>query len=219
MNSAVKYSRSHPYRRGSSYTKTLVTGIETVRFKVERVISRTDNTVSAPILEANKTTIQSGTVIGDTTKARALESRAMNEVYVLLSDGGQLLHLGVNSDWPIVVADAIISDNEPGLINALKTERRQLSILHALKYLLFTLWGEGMNKNEKVEVDKANKQALFTLVNSTRKHLKDRDKEQLKARIDTTLRELQSIAEEMEGRLHQGICIHHEERKVHGHVC
>lgn len=37
----------------------------------------------------------------------------------------------------------MVSDNEPGLTNAVKVERRQLCILHALKYLLFTLWGEG----------------------------------------------------------------------------
>jgi len=46
-------------------------------------------------------------------------------------------------------------------------ERRQLGILHALKYLLFTLWGEGMRKEDRIEVEKAVKQALFTLVNST----------------------------------------------------
>ena len=49
----------------------------------------------------------------------------MNNVYVLLSDGGQPLHLGVNSDWSSFEAEALISDNEPGLINAEKAERRQ----------------------------------------------------------------------------------------------
>lgn len=47
-----KYSRSHPHRRGSSYTKTLVTSLGTIRFKVKRVIRRTDNTVYSPILGA-----------------------------------------------------------------------------------------------------------------------------------------------------------------------
>lgn len=46
-----KYSRSHPYKRGSAYTKTLIIGIGTIRFKVKRVIRRIDNSVSAPILE------------------------------------------------------------------------------------------------------------------------------------------------------------------------
>jgi len=37
-------------------------------------------------------------VLGDATKVRALKSREMNDVHVLLSDSGQLLHLGVNSE-------------------------------------------------------------------------------------------------------------------------
>ena len=256
-----RYSRSHPYRRGSSYTKTLVTGIGTIRFKVKRVISKIDNSVSSPILEAldvkrrkysrdvrmklaefaskmtyqdaslefetatgvhvpkrtilsfvqeiapplleaNKMTIELGIVMGDTTKVRAQSNGEMNEVHVLLSDGGQLLHLGVNSEWPSSEAGVLVSDNEPGLTNAVNAERRQLCILHALKYLLFTLWGEGMGRDDRVEVEKAVKQTLFTLVYSTKKHLKDGDKEQLKARIDATLRELYEIADGLEERGH-----------------
>ncbi|MBS7614292.1 hypothetical protein KEJ18_00930 [Candidatus Bathyarchaeota archaeon] len=255
----LKYSRSHPYRRGSTYTKTLITGVGTVRFKVKRVISRTDSSVSTPILEAldvkrrkysrdvrmklaefaskmtyqdaslefetatgvhvpkrtilsfvqeiapplleaNKTNSQPGIVMGDTAKVRALKSREMNMVHVLLSDGGQLLHLGVNGMWPSSEAGILVSDNEPGLTNAVNAERRHLCILHALKYLLFTLWGEGMSKEDRIEVERAVKQALFTLVNSTKKHLKDGDKERLKARIDAALKELHSVAEELEDR-------------------
>jgi len=50
------------------------------------------------LLEANKTTDEPGIVLGDSTGVRALESREMNNVRVLLSDGGQLLRLGVNGD-------------------------------------------------------------------------------------------------------------------------
>ncbi len=60
----------------------------------------------------------------------------MNNVHVLLSCGGQLLHLGVNRGWPPFEAEVLILDNEPGLIKAVKVERRRLGILHALKYLL-----------------------------------------------------------------------------------
>jgi len=254
-----KYSRSHPYKRGGSYIKTVVTCLGTLRFKVKRVRRRKNGRTSSPILdaldvrrrkytrdvrmklaefaskmsyndsslefetatgvhvpkrtihcfvqevapsllEANKTADEPKTVLGDSTEVRGLESREMNNVHVLLSDGGQLLHLGVNSDWPNVEADTLISDNEPGLINAVKTERRQLGILHALKYLLFTLWGEGMSKDERMEVDRAAKQTLFTLVNSTKKHRRDRDKKRLKKRIDKTLRGLHGIADELEDR-------------------
>jgi len=255
----VKYSRSHPYKRGGSYTKTLVTSLGTIRFKVKRVTRRTDNRTSSPVLgaldvnrrnysrdvriklvefaskmsyndsslefetasgvhvskrtihrfvqeitppllEANKTTDESGIVLGDSTKVRAPHSRGMNKVHVLLSEGGQLLHLGVNSEWPTVKADPLISDNEAGLINAVKAERRQLGILHALKYLPFTLWEERMSKDERMEVDKAAKQPLFTLVNSTKKHREDGNKERLKNRINKTLIELHQIADELGDR-------------------
>jgi hypothetical protein len=228
-----KYSRSHPYRRGSSYIKALVTGIGTIRFEVRRVISRTDDRVSSPILEAldvrrrrysrdvrmklvefaskmsyrdaslefetatgvhvpertihsfvqevapplleaGKADGQPGIVMGDATKVRGLKRREMNRVHVLLSDGGRLLHLGVNGEWPSTEAEVLISDNEPGLTNAVKAERRQLCILHALKHLLFTLWGEGMKREERIEVEEAVKHTLHTLVNSAKKHLKHR---------------------------------------------
>lgn len=58
----------------------------------------------------------------------------MNEVRVLLPDGGHFLHLGVNSEWPISEAGILVSDNERGLTSAVNAEKRQLCILHALKY-------------------------------------------------------------------------------------
>ena len=57
-----------------------------------------------------------------------------------------------------------------------------------------------MSKDDRIEMEKAVKQTLFTLVNSTKKHLKDGDKERLKARIDTALKELHSITDELEDR-------------------
>ena len=156
--------------------------------------------IAPRLLEANKADTKPGIVIGDSTKVRALKSRVMNEVHVLLSDGGQLLHLGVNSEWPSSETGVLVSDTEPGLTNAVNVERRQLCILHALKYLLFTLWGEGMGKEDRIEVEKAVKQTLFTLVNSTKKHREDGNKERLKARIEKTLRRLHQIADELEER-------------------
>ena len=47
-----RYGRGYPYRRGSSYTKRLVTGLGEIRFRVERVVRRTDGRVSSSILEA-----------------------------------------------------------------------------------------------------------------------------------------------------------------------
>ena len=248
-----KYSRSHEYRRGSSYFKTLTTGVGKVRFRVKRVIRRIDNAVKSPILEAldvkrkryardvrmkcvdfaskmsyqdaseefeeatgvhvpkrtihgfvqqiaprlleaNRTATEAKVVLGDSTEVRALNRRAMNNVHVLVSGSGQMLALEVNHDWPTVEADVLISDNEPGLSDAVKAERRQLCILHAIKYVLFALWGERMSRDDRAEVDNALKQTLFTLVNSTKKHLEDGDKKTLRAKIDMTLRELYEMA-------------------------
>ena len=160
--------------------------------------------VAPRLLEANRTAskpaTKPGMVMGDSTKVRALKSREMNNVHVLLSGSGRMLVLEVNDDWPRVEAGVLISDNEAGLINAVKAERRQLGLLHAVKYLLFALWGEGMSKKERDEAARAVRQALFTLVNSAKKHLKDGDEARLKSRIDETLRELNSIAEGLRDR-------------------
>jgi hypothetical protein len=255
-----KYSRNHSFKRAGSYTKELVTAIGTANFKVQKVKSRADNTITSPILEcldlkrrkyskdlrmklaeyASKMSYQDAsaefetatgirvpkrtihsfvheiapqllqankpknhseqeteTVIGDSTEIRALSSREMNMVHVLISNSGQLLHLDVNDEWPSRKAETLISDNEPGLTNAVHAKNRQICILHALKYLLFTLWGDGMSKDDRLKVEAAVKQALFTLVNSTKKHHKDKDKTQLQRRIHRTLRALHKIAKEL----------------------
>ena len=85
-----------------------------------------------------------------------------------------------------------------GAHSVVDDKNRWICILHALKHLLFTLWGEGMSKDERVKVEASVKHALFTLVNSTKKHLKDKDKMQLQKRIRQTLKKLHKIAEELD---------------------
>jgi len=92
----------------------------------------------------------------------------------------------------------LISDNEPGLTDAVDAKNRQLCILHALKHLLFTLWGDGMSKDDRLKVEETLKETLFTLVNSTKKYPKDQDNCRLQRRIDKTLRALNKIARELE---------------------
>jgi transposase-like protein len=55
-----------------------------------------------------------------------------------------------------------------------------------------------MSKDDRIKVEVAVKYKLFTLVNSTKKHLKDKDKMQLQKRINKMLRKLHKIAEELE---------------------
>jgi len=158
-----KYSRNHSFKRAGSYIKKLTTAIGTISFKVQKVRSMADNTVSSPILEclgikrrkysgdlrvalaeyASKMSYQDAslefetatgihvpkrtihsfvqeialkllrannahnhpaeeteTIMGDATEVRALQSREMNMVHILISNSGQLLHLGVNTEWP-----------------------------------------------------------------------------------------------------------------------
>jgi hypothetical protein len=46
------YSRDSMYRRGSSYTKTLITCLGEIRFKAKKIIRRSDGKTSTPILKA-----------------------------------------------------------------------------------------------------------------------------------------------------------------------
>ena len=256
-----KYSRNYPFKRASSYSKTLKTPLGAISFKVQKVRNRSDNTVSSPILEfldvkrrryskdlrmklaeyASKMSYQDAslefetatgirvpkrtihrfvhevaqplleankrqrhmskedaTLMGDSTEVRALHSREMNMVHVLISNSGKLLDLDVNRDWARRKANTLVSDNEPGLTNAVQAENYQLCILHAIKYLLFTLWGDGMSKDDRLKIEAAAKKTLWALVNSTKKHLKDKNHDCLQKRIRKTQRALDKIARGLE---------------------
>ena len=253
------YSRGHPYRRGGTYTKSLVTCMGEISLKVKKIIRQSDGKTSLPLLEAldarrrrysrgvrmrlvefaskmsygdaclefetatgvhfskrtihgfvreiaprlleaSKMAAKAEIVIGDSTKVRAQTSREMNNVRVLISGGGRMLALEVNEEWPRAEANVLVSDGEPGLIDAVKAERRQLCILHAVRYLLFTLWREGMSPEERREADEAVRHALFPPVYSARRHLADEDGEKLRAKIEWTLGELRDVACRLRGR-------------------
>ena len=239
--------------------KRLVTGLGTISFRVKKVISRIDDSVKAPILEAldvkrrkysrdvrmncvefaskmsymdasveyeaatgvrvpkrtihdfvgeiaprlleaNRPPAKPEMIMGDSTKVRALGRREMNNVRMLRTGGGRMLSLGVNEEWPKVKAGILVSDGEPGLTNAVDARRRQMCVLHAVRYLLFTLWREGMGKEERDEAGEAIRRTLFTLVNSTRKHREDGDVGRLKDGMDRTLKELHGMACELRSR-------------------
>jgi len=248
-----RYSRGHRYRRGGSYTKTLVTCLGEIRFKAKKVIRRSDGKTATPLLktldvkrrrysrgvrmrlaefaskmsygdactefetatgvhipkrtihsfvqeiaprllEASRMTAKAEVVIGDSTKVRARASREMNNVRVLISGGGLLLSLMVNEEWPRAEADVLVSDGEPGLVNAVEAERWQLCVIHALKHLLFTLWREGMSLEDRHEAGEAVRHVIFPLVYSTGRHPEDEDVERLRGRIDEALRALREVA-------------------------
>jgi hypothetical protein len=192
----AEYASKMSYQ-DASVTFETATGIHVPK----RTIHRFVHEVAEPLLKANKpkdhSEEETETLMGDSTEVRALGCREMNTVHILISDSGQLLHLDVNAEWPRCRADTLVSDNEPGLTNAVDAKNRQICILHALKYLLFTLWGDGMSKDDRLKVEAAVKQALFTLVKSTRKHLEDKDKTRLQKTIGKTLRALHKTAKQL----------------------
>lgn len=78
--------------------------------------------IAPMLLSANRPASKAG--LGDSTKVRAQASREMNQVRVLMSGEGHLLGLQVNDPWPQVEANVLVSDDEPGLVNAVEAERR-----------------------------------------------------------------------------------------------
>jgi len=156
--------------------------------------------IAPRLLEASRTAARAEIIIGDSTKVRAQASREMNNVRVLISGGGSLLALKVNEEWPRAEADVLVSDGEPGLVNAVEARNRQLCVVHALKHLLFTLWREGMSPEDRHEAGEAVRHVVFPLVYSVQKHLEEEDGERLRARIDEALRELREVAGELRRR-------------------
>jgi len=83
-------------------------GVQLIVHVPKRTIHSFVKEIAPRLLEANKTSEKPGILIGDSTKIRGLGSGEMNNVHVFLSDGGQLLHLGVNSEWPPFEAEVLI---------------------------------------------------------------------------------------------------------------
>lgn len=137
---------------------------------------------------------ETSTVIGDSTSVRGVGCREMNQVRVLISGDGGLESLTVNEPWQEMEVDVLVSDDEPGLAEAVKAERRQLCILHAAKRLGYILWRDRMSLEERREALNAVKEPLFTLVNSVEKHRGDKDMDRLRWRTDWTLVMLREAA-------------------------
>jgi len=174
-----------------------------------RVPKRTIHTwvkeLAPKLLEAYKATRETrepetNLVIGDSTVVRGIECWEMNQVRALVSGDGGLESLTVNAPWPETVVDVLVSDDEPGLAEAVKAEWRQLCILHAVKRLGYILWRDGVSLEERREALEGMKEPLFTLVNSAEKHLADGDMDRLRWRIDWTLMMLHDAARDLRQR-------------------
>jgi len=164
--------------------------------------------------------IRSPVIMSDGTKVHGTGSKK-NEVNVVIGydpkDGSKrLLTASVNESWEEVGerlaksrltrdSIAMVSDAERSMNLSLQGNlARQLDVVHAIKETLFKLWGEGMSKEERDMISESMKHALFTLVNSVKRHLADGDKRRLRRRIEATLKKLGSIARKLKREGYRG---------------
>ena len=73
----------------------------------------------------------------------------------------------------------------------------QLCVNHAVRETSYHLWKAGPPLKERKEIRRRLKAILQSCRNSTIKHLKDRDTERLKWRMEKTLADLKKIAQEL----------------------
>jgi hypothetical protein len=73
----------------------------------------------------------------------------------------------------------------------------QLDLVHAVRDSLFRMWMDGASREERKRLSDEMKRILYSLVNSVRKHLADKDRDALSRRINSTLEELGRMADEM----------------------
>ena len=149
-------------------------------------------------------------VMGDGTKTHSIYP-TNNDVRVAISystNDGQtrLLGLAVNRGWDSIAKPsdphALVSDGEQSIVDNLASDpdHTQLDLVHAEKDAMFKLWGEGMSKEQRDVVSTEINGILFTLVNSVEKHRQDGDMHAIEARIESTLVELNKLAQSLSRR-------------------
>ena len=173
--------------------------------------------IAPKIAQANERDVRrsrSPVIIPDGTKVHGTGSKEKNEVNVVIgydpaNGSKRLLAASVNRSWEEVGerlaasrvmkgSMVMVSDADRSMNLGLQGDlARQLDVVHAIKETLFKLWGEGMGKEERHRVSEGMKHALFTLVNSVRKHLADGDKRRLRRRIEATLKKLYGISRKL----------------------
>ena len=147
----------------------------------------------------------------DGTKAHGLKGKK-NEINAVVgfdpeTNEKKLLNVSVNKSWKhvgkkvdklnVVKKDAVmVSDGEVAMKNALLKAgmRMQMRVRHAIGYVGYQLWQQGLPKDERKEIISEVKAVLYTLRNSVKKHINDKDYDRLEWRIKETLRRLNEIA-------------------------
>jgi len=145
----------------------------------------------------------------DGTKAHGMDGRK-NEINVIMGKDlktgeKSLLGLTVNGSWEETAeqvkgrADVLIADADRPLRSALldKALNHQLCVNHAVREVGYHLWKAGLPKQERKLIRARLRAILNTCRNSAIKHLKDKDVERLRWRINRTLTDLRQLADEL----------------------
>ena len=117
----------------------------------------------------------------------------------------RILSIGVNNGWrdaqEKTPKDAIvISDAEEEIPFYMPHSDLQLDLVHAVRDSLFRMWMDGSSREERQKLSNDMKRILYILVYSVEKHLEDGDKKAISRRMKSTIRELEQLADTLEGR-------------------
>jgi hypothetical protein len=155
------------------------------------------------------------TVFPDATKCHSQEEKPKNMVNVTLGldEKGDkvLLDARVNKPWgdtaeALDEADAldrrarVIGDGDREMINALVTGERenQMDLLHIFRTTGYKLWQDAeLDLKDREAIVKELEAILYALRNSVDKHLRDKDVEALKKRINHTVDALKALAKRL----------------------
>lgn len=177
--------------------------------RIARKVRRDQKTSRATATTSRAVTENPPIVMADGTKTHSVYA-TNNDVRVAVTYGNdgraKLLGIAVNKGWESMPKPSephiLVSDGEASIVNNLANDpdHTQLDLVHAVKESLFKLWGEGMPFEQRKEVSKEMGRILFTLVNSVKKHRQDGDMDAIEARVESTLEELNELAENLRTR-------------------
>lgn len=115
----------------------------------------------------------------------------------------RVVSIGVNNGWDDAEGKTpndtiIVSDAEKGIPEKINHSAFQLDLVHAVRDSLYRMWMDGASREERRTLSSDMKRVLYTLFYSVKRHLKDGDRKTLSQRIESTIKELNQLADEME---------------------
>ncbi len=201
----------------ASFLINILQGIKVSSFKLKKIFYESDiPPVRNPIYSQYDGQTIDAIIIDDTKSKRRSGGRPSikGALGIDLETGEEfLLYLGVVKSWSDVlsrirsnynVSDEMyaICDGDDNLQRHLEGYgyKIQQCTNHFVKTSMYYLWKEQYPKEERMRIKKEISGIISTLKNSVKKHRTDRNFARLEWRIDTTQKELLSIANELLSR-------------------